>query len=346
MTTAATRKQTSRRHIPAGPVGSEKDTLTDSTKPMRTKIKAENKSKKVQQRRVGAHVVTLTNQDKIYWPAEKITKGDLVNYYNAISKYILPYLRNRPQSLRRNPNGIRDQGFFHKDAGHDTPPWVQTVSINSESTDKNIEYILCNNKATLLYLNNLGCIELNPWNSTVAKLNHPDYMVMDLDPSENNTFEQVIDTARVVKTILDQAGAPAYCKTSGATGLHIYVPLKRQYAYENVRAFAEVVASLTQQQLPGSTTVERSLSKRNGRIYLDYLQNKKGQTLASVYSARPKPGATVSTPLLWKEVKHGLLPDQFTIHNIERRLNKHGDLFSAVLKETINLKKCLKNLRV
>jgi bifunctional non-homologous end joining protein LigD len=301
------------------------------------------KGKKVN---LNGQVVTLTNQDKLYWPEDGITKGDIINYYNDISKYIMPYLKGRPQSLRRNPNGIRDKGFFHKDAGHNTPEWVDTISIESESAGKNIEYILCNNKATLLYLNNLGCIELNPWSSRTVKLDYPDYMVMDLDPSDNNTFEQIIDTARVVKEILDEAGAAAYCKTSGATGLHIYVPLKAKYIYDDIRDFAEVIATITRERLPETTTVERSLSKRKGRIYLDYLQNKKGQTLASVYSARPKPGATVSTPLLWKEVKPGLHPSEFNIFNIGKRLDKKGDLFTGVLKETINLKKCLKNLGV
>ena len=322
------------------PSASKKTKKSNAKSPAKNPLKKENKIK------VNGHVVTLSNQDKIYWPDENITKGDMIRYYNTISPYLLPYLKNRPQSLRRNPNGIKDKGFFHKDAGHDAPEWVDTISIESESADKNIEYILCNNKATLLYLNNLGCIELNPWNSRVAKLDYPDYMVMDLDPSDNNTFEQIIDTAQVVKEILDQAGAPAYCKTSGATGLHIYVPLKAKYTYEEIRGFAEIIASITEKRLPKTTTMERSLNKRKGRIYLDYLQNKKGQTLASVYSVRPKPGATVSTPLLWKEVKHGLHPSQFTIFNIEKRLNKSGDLFRGVLKEAINLKKCLKNLGV
>ena len=302
------------------------------------------KSKKEKSVTVSGHVLKLTNQDKLYWPDDNITKGDLINYYNAVSKYIIPYLKGRPQSLRRTPNGVKDQGFFHKDAGPDAPGWVDTITLPAESANREIEYILCNNKATLLYLNNLGCIELNPWNSRISKLDHPDYMVMDLDPSDNNTFGQIIDTAQVVKEILDKAGAPCYCKTSGATGLHIYVPLKARYTYDEIRDFAELIAKLTEEQLPDSTTTERSLSKRNGRIYLDYLQNKKGQTLASVYSARPKPGATVSTPLLWKEVKHGLHPSQFNILNLGARLDKVGDLFSGVLKEKIDLKKCLKNL--
>ena len=293
---------------------------------------------------INGHALKLTNQDKVYWPDKKITKGDLINYYAAVSKYILPFLKDRPQSLRRTPNGITDQGFFHKDAGHDAPEWIDTITLEAESASRKIEYILCNNKATLLYLNNLGCIELNPWNSRTKKLDYPDYMVMDLDPSDRNTFEQIIDTAKVVKEVLDKAGAPAYCKTSGATGLHIYVPLKAQYTYDEIRDFAEVVARLTEETLPQTTTTERSLNKRKGRIYLDYLQNKRGQTLASVYSVRPKPGATVSTPLLWREVKSGLHPSQFTMFNIARRIDQVGELFGGVLKEKINLKKCLKNL--
>lgn len=292
----------------------------------------------------GPHQVTISNPQKLYWPDDQISKGDLVRYYNAVSSYILPYLKDRPQSLKRNPNGIKDKGFFHKDAGKGAPEWVDTVSLEAESAHRNIEYILCNNEATLFYLNNLGCIELNPWNSRTSKLDYPDYMVIDLDPSDNNSFEDVIDTARVVKEILDKAGAPAYCKTSGATGLHIYVPMKANYTYEEVRTFAELVARLTEEKLPKLTTVERSLNKRNGRLYLDYQQNKKGQTLASVYSVRPNPGATVSTPLSWKEVRSGLHPSQFNIFNLEKRLNKTGDLFTGVLTEKISLKKCLKNL--
>lgn len=309
--------------------------------PMKTSRASKEKKKEIN---VDGHIVTLTNQDKIYWPDEGIKKGDVIKYYNAISKYILPYLKNRPQSLRRNPNGITDKGFFHKDAGDESPEWVETISLYSESASKDIEYILCNNKATLLYLNNLGCIEINPWNSRVGKLDNPDYLAIDLDPSEKNNFEQIIDAALVVKEILDEAGASAYCKTSGSRGLHIYVPLKAQYDYDKVRAFAELVAVRTQERLPKTTTVERALNKRKGRIYLDYLQNKKGQTLASVYSVRPKPGATVSAPLQWKEVKAGLHPAQFNIFNIEKRLEKVGDLFAGILKEKTNLTKCIKNL--
>jgi bifunctional non-homologous end joining protein LigD len=308
------------------------------------KVATEKQNPDTEERNIHGHLVSLTHQNKIYWPEEGITKGEVIEYYNGIHKYILPYLKDRPQSLKRNPNGIRDKGFYHKDAGDKAPEWVDTITLHSDNADKDIEYIICNSLETLLYMNNLGCIEINPWNSRKSKLDFPDYMVMDIDPSENNSFDQVIDTALVIKEILDKAEALSYCKTSGASGLHIYIPLHAAYDYDQARSFAEIIASLTVEQLPKITTIERSLNQRKGRIYVDYLQNKRGQTLASVYSVRPVEGASVSTPLEWKEVKHGLLPSDFTIHNVLDRVTKKGDLFGGVLKEKTNLKKCLKNL--
>jgi bifunctional non-homologous end joining protein LigD len=296
--------------------------------------------------KVQGHELKFTHLDKIYWPDEGITKGEVIEYYNSIHKYIIPYLKDRPQSLKRNPNGINDKGFFHKDAGDAAPDWVDSIELYSESADKEIDYIVCNNKATLLYLNNLGCIEINPWNSRTKSLDNPDYLIMDIDPSDKSTFEEVIDTAQVIKSILDKAGAASFCKTSGASGLHVYVPLGAKYDYDQARSFAEIVASLTLEQLPAITTMERSLNKRKNKIYLDYLQNKRGQTLAAVYSLRPVPGATISTPLDWKEVKHGLSPAQFTMKTLPKRLEKKGDLFKGVLMKGIDMEKCLKKLEV
>ncbi|HMV91673.1 MAG TPA: non-homologous end-joining DNA ligase, partial [Cyclobacteriaceae bacterium] len=293
---------------------------------------------------VDGHELKLTNQNKIFWPEEKYTKGDVLAYYNKVSDYILPYLIDRPQSLKRNPGGIVDKGFYHKDAGDKAPDWVKSVEIYSESGNKTIDYILCNNKATLLYLNNLGCIEINPWNSRVQKPDNPDYLIMDIDPSEKNTFNQVIDVALVIKDILDKAGCTCYCKTSGATGMHIYIPLQGRYTYDQARPFSEIIANLAQEQLSDFTTVERPLNQRKGRIYIDFLQNRRGQTLSSVYSIRPVPGASVSTPLLWKEVKHGLTPLDFTIKTIHKRLDKVGDLFANVLTDKNDLRKCIDRL--
>lgn len=293
----------------------------------------------------GRNKVTVSHPDKIYFPEDSVTKLDVVKYYVSMADYILPYLKGRPESLLRNPNGIHAKGFFHKDAAENVPPFVKSEIVHSESNNKEIDYIICNNLATLAYMNNLGCIEINPWHSTVKALDKPDYLIIDIDPSEKNSFDQVIDAALVVKEILDKAGALSFCKTSGATGLHVYVPTGKKYSFGQVKDFAYIVCMLAQEQLSDFTTLERNLKKRgNQHIYMDYLQNRKGQTIASAYSLRPKIGATVSTPLLWKEVKKGLRPGQFTIHNIKDRVKKMGDLFEGVLGKGIDLKKCLTNL--
>lgn len=293
----------------------------------------------------GRKKVRVTNLNKVFWPDEGITKGDVINYYISVSKYILPFLKNRPQSLKRNPNGIKDAGFYHKDAGDEAPSFVKSVKIHSESGNKEIDYILCNDQPTLTYLNNLGCIEINPWHSTTQNLEKPDYLVIDLDPSDGNTFNQVIETARVIHSILKKAGVDSYCKTSGATGLHIYIPTGKKYTYDQLKEFAHIICILTQEELPGFTTLIRNLKKRgNKMIYLDHLQNRRGQTISSVYSLRPKEGAPVSMPLKWTEVKPGLTPADFNIHNALKRIERNPDAFKEVLGKGIDLLKVLKKL--
>ena len=294
--------------------------------------------------RSGRHEVTISNPDKIFWPKEGYTKLDVVRYYEAVAPYILPHLKGRPLSLKRNPDGIEGSFFYHKDAGENPPPYASVCKVDSQSRNNVIDYLVCNNAAMLLHLANLGCIEMNPWNSTCKKLLYPTWMVIDIDPSPKNTFIQVIDTALAAKEVLDRLGIPAYCKTSGATGLHVYVPLHNRYSYEVVKGFGEFVAFHTQQQVPEFTTLERPLNKRKGRIYIDFLQNNKAQTLASAYSIRPVPGATVSTPLEWKEVNHRLSPQQFTFKNITQRLKRKGDLFAPVLTEKVSLEKLIRQL--
>lgn len=308
-----------------------------------TKKEAENAADRIYT--FGKTKVKVSNIDKIYFPGEGITKGDVVDYYISMADYILPYLKGRPESLLRHPNGIKGESFFQKDTTESAPAFVKNQKIYSESNDKEINYVVCDNLPTLVYLNNLGCIEMNPWHSTIKSLDKPDYLMIDIDPSQKNTFDQVIEVALTVKKILDKAGAQSFCKTSGATGMHVYVPTGKKYTFEQVKDFAYLVCMIVHEELEDFTTVERSLSKRsNKKIYLDYLQNRTGQTLASVYSLRPKPGATVSTPLLWKEVKKGLSPKQFTIHNSLKRAKNMGDIFKGVLGKGIDLKKCLKNL--
>jgi bifunctional non-homologous end joining protein LigD len=323
-----------------------KEVTFESMEKIKKSSKKDSGSKKVESElSFGKIKVPLTNLSKVFWPKEKITKGDVVNYYQSVSNYILPYLKDRPQSLFRTPNGIDKPGFFHKDAGGEAPEWVESKKIFSESNNADIDYILCNNKATLAYLNNLGCIEVNPWHSTVKALDKPDYVIIDLDPAEKNTFEQVIETALAVKDVLDRAGTKSFCKTSGATGLHIYIPMRKKYTYDQVKDFAHIICMLTNELLPDFTSLERNLKKRgNKMIYLDHLQNRKGQTIASVYSLRPKAGATVAMPLEWKEVKKGLDPKDFNIHTALKRIQKKGDLFKGVLGPGIDLAKCLKKL--
>lgn len=288
--------------------------------------------------------VPVTNRDKIFWPEEGYTKGDVIDYYNAVSKYILPYLKGRPLSLKRNPNGIQDRGFFHKDAGDDAPEWVRTEAILSESTNKDVNYIVADDKATLIYLANLGCIEMNPWHSRVGQLERPDYMLIDLDPSDKNTFDQVVETAKAVKEVCDSIGVKAFAKTSGSTGIHICVPMGAKYTYEQVNQFAEIIAMRTVELLPDFTSVERSIKKRGQMIYVDYMQNNIAQTVAAPYSLRPKPHATVSAPLDWKEVRKGLDMQRFNIRTMLKRIEAKGDLFKPVLGRGINMEAALKKL--
>ncbi|HEY0976290.1 MAG TPA: DNA ligase D [Flavobacteriales bacterium] len=283
--------------------------------------------------RSGRNTVQLTNLNKVFWPKEGYTKGDVLAYYERMHPVLLPHLKDRPQSLFRTPNGIDGLGFFQKDAGGSAPPWVPSVKVKSESRGgAPIDYILCNDLGTLLYLVNLGCIEMNPWSSRKQHLLKPDHLVMDLDPSDGNTFDHVIEAALAVKTVLDRIGVEGYCKTSGSSGLHIMIPTGGRYTYTQLAPVAKGIMQVVQELLPGTTTLERSLAKRaKGKIYLDHLQNRKGQTIASVYSLRPKPGAPVSTPLSWKEVKPGLDRLAFNIDTVPRRVERLGDLFAPVL---------------
>lgn len=298
-----------------------------------------------EEKKIGKHTVKLTNQNKVYFPESGITKGDVVEYYQSVAKYILPHLKNRPQSLNRFPNGIKGLSFYHKDAGDSAPDWIEKVTIFSESNEKDIQYLVCNTAADMAYLNNLGCIDLNPWNSSINHLESPDWLALDLDPSEGNTFEDVIEVALATKQVLDQVKIDGYCKTSGSSGIHIFIPMQGKYDYDQVKNFAHLLMQKVQKLVPEITTLERSLKKREkNEIYLDYLQNRGGQTLASVYSIRPKPGAPVSMPLNWDEVKPGLKPIDFNIHNALERIRKNGDLFKPVLGKGIDMLKALKNL--
>ncbi len=287
--------------------------------------------------------VPLSNLEKVYWPDAGYTKYDLIDYYLNISETILPYLVNRPQNLHRHPNGISKPSFYQKD-NETLPDWVETVKIYSESSKKEIDYLLCQNEATLLYMANLGCIEINPWNSTIQNLEHPTYTVIDLDPSSKNTFEQVIEVALAAKEVLDLAKIKGFCKTSGSSGLHIYLPLDGKYSYEEARDFTKLLCYYIQEKLPKLTSMERAVKNRKDKIYLDYLQNRRGQTLAAPYCVRPKVGAPVSAPLSWKEVKPGLKILDYTIKTMPDRIKAMGEWFKPVLGKGIDMGKAIENL--
>ncbi len=294
--------------------------------------------------KVGKTTLHLTNQNKIYFPEDQITKGDIIKYYAQVADYMLPYLKDRPQSMNRFPNGISGQSFYQKDV--DTakiPSWLKTEQIHSESNKDYIDYLICNDAATLLYMINLGCIDINPWNSTIKNIENPDWAVIDIDP-EVDDFKKVVQTALTVKEIMDALDSSCYCKTSGATGLHVYIPLGAKYVYDSVKIFAELIANKVHERLPDTTSLERSIKKRNHKIYIDYLQNRQGQTIAAPYAVRPKPGATVSTPLEWSEVNDTLSPSQFTIKNVPLRLKEKGDVWKPVLGKGVDLEKILNKM--
>ncbi|MFP3596961.1 DNA ligase D [Chryseobacterium sp. SIMBA_029] len=297
-----------------------------------------NPTDKTQVRKINKQELKFTNLDKIFWPKDGITKRDLINYYYQVAPFILPYLKDRPQSMNRFPDGIEGEGFYYKDVSGKAPGWVETYLYTSDSDDRERKYLVGKDEATLLYMANLGCIEMNPWNSTVKKPDHPTFCIIDLDP-DKNSFDQVIEAAQVTKQILDDMGVPSYCKTSGSTGLHIYIPFGNKYSYEQSKEFARIVVTLINRELPKYTTLERQISNRKGKMYLDFLQNRPHATIACAYSVRPKPGATVSMPLEWDEVKKGLKMSDFNIDNALERLQSNGDIFKAVLGKGIDLEK-------
>jgi bifunctional non-homologous end joining protein LigD len=287
--------------------------------------------------------VEFSNLDKIFWPKEKITKGDVVAYYDKIADYILPYLKDRPESLRRTPDGIKSEGFFQKNVAGTVPKWITTKKIKSESAETAVEWLLCQDKETLLFLANYGCIEMNPWSSRVGSLDNPDYIIFDLDP-KGAPIKNIVATALKVKEILDSLKVPAYIKTSGGNGLHVFIPVKPKYTYEQTREFSHLVSQMVHRDLPKITSLERMPAKRKGKVYLDFLQNGKGKTMASIYSLRPREGAGVSTPLAWEEINDGLDLKKFNIHTVPERLGQKGDLWENFTHDAIDLKKLLDNL--
>jgi bifunctional non-homologous end joining protein LigD len=309
-----------------------------NTKPM---LDPNEESQTIQ---IAGHELTVNHLSKIFWPKEKYTKRDLLNYYAAIAPYILPYLKDRPQSLNRHPNGIAAPGFYQKNVSGKVPDWIETFPYHSAEDPEDKEFLVCKDEASLLYMISLGCIEVNPWSSRVNAPDNPDWCIIDLDPDKKTPFDKVIEAAQVTRQVLEAAGVQSWCKTSGSTGLHVYFPLGAKYSYEHSKEFARLVVQLVNAQIPDFTTVERTVSARKDRMYLDFLQNRPQATIAAPYSVRPKPGATVSAPLHWKEVKKGLSMQDFTIKTMPDRIKSEGDLFKPVLGKGIDMQKALSKL--
>jgi bifunctional non-homologous end joining protein LigD len=288
--------------------------------------------------------VQLTNLKKIYWPAERLTKGDLIEYYRAAARWILPYLRNRPLVMTRFPDGIEGKQFYQKDAPEFAPAWLRTHPIWSEESQRTVKYFVCDDEDALLYIANLGCIPIHVWASSVGSLEQCDWCVIDLDPKEA-PFSDVIRCAQTLHRLCEQVGLPHYVKTTGKTGLHILVPLARLCTYEQSRMLGELLARVMLREVGDVATITRHVTKRGDKVYLDYLQNRHGQTIVAPFSVRPLPGATVSMPLLWEEVVDGLNPKDFTIRNAIERMERLGaDPVAPVLHEVPDLAGALARL--
>jgi bifunctional non-homologous end joining protein LigD len=283
----------------------------------------------------------FTNLNKLYYPRDGITKRDLINYYDAVAHLILPYLRNRPLSLKRYPDGIEGPFFFQKDIDEKYPDWLRLEPIHSEHRNAPIRYVVADDRATLLYLANLGCIDHNPWMSRAGSIEHPDFVLVDLD-AQQCPFDKIVEAALLVKSILDRLGLEGYPKTTGGDGMHVYIPLEPRYSYEETRGFAEILAHLSSAAKPDLFTTPRSVSKRRkGRVYFDYQQNSSSKTISAPYVLRAYPGAPVATPLDWSEVRPGLSPGEFNIRTAVERFSRKGDLFRGVLDHPQSLEKAL-----
>ena len=305
--------------------------------PVSTALKKKESSGDVNVK-VGREVVPLTNLDRVYWPDEGFTKADLIRYYDEVSEYILPYLKDRPLIMKRYPAGIGGQSFHQHDV-NEAPEFVRTVRHRATEDGHEVDYIVGGDRATNLYMANLGAVERHPWHSRVENLEHPDWFVFDLDPGAGVPSETICEVAVAVRDVLERVGLKSYAKTSGSRGIHVYVPVKAIYSYEEVAELAAQVATVVAREKAEAATVERSLAKRKrGQIYVDHMQNARGKSVVAPYSVRPKPGAPVSAPLEWQEVERKkITPRQFDITNIGRRLARKGDLFRAVLTKRQSL---------
>lgn len=293
--------------------------------------------------KVGKRSLTLTNESRILFPKSRITKGDLISYYAAIAPVMLPYIKNHLITMVRYPSGIDEEGFYQKDAGTYFPDWITTQRVKKEGGF--VDYVVCNDAATLIYLANLACITPHIWLSQYTKLDYPDRMIFDLDPSQGVTFSAVRKAALVLHEILQDLGLHSFVMTTGSRGLHVVVPLKRLAPFEYVREFARDVAQWMVQHDEKNLTLEMRKNKRGARIFVDYLRNGFGATAVAPYAVRPHEKAPVATPLEWHEVKNSKLSSQqYTIKTIHKRIAKMGDPWEHMMKQASSLKAARKKL--
>ncbi len=283
-----------------------------------------------------SHTVRLSNIDKPFFP-DGTTKGDVIEFYAGVAEVLLPHLEGRPISMSRYPDGIDGPSFYEKRAPGHQPEWMRTGTVDSESMGGEIDFLLAEDRPSLMWFANMGCIEVHPFHSRVADLDHPDYAIFDLDPAAGSQWDQVVTATSMVKTMLDALGLDGYPKLSGSTGMHVYVPLARgAHDYARVRRFVAAVGDLMAKANPADITVDWKIPNRAGKVFVDANRNASGQTIASVYSVRPRPGAPVSAPIDWDEVAE-LHNGDITIRNIGRRLSEKGDVFAPVLRSSQRL---------
>lgn len=292
--------------------------------------------------RVGQREVQLTHLDKLYWPDDGYTKRDLIDYYYNVAPYLLPHLEGRPLSLVRFPGGTGSAGFYQKDAPLGMPDWVRLVPVMSKEKEGYVNFILCDTVETLVWMANSGAVEVNPWLSRYRSLDYPDFAVFDIDPSEGSTWEDVKVVANMVKSLLDQWRLAGFPKVSGATGVHIYVPIEPRYTYKETQAFVKHGAQFIHQAYPEKVTLERKVKERAGRVYIDYPQNARGQTIGSVYGVRATPRAPVSMPITWDELDR-VTPQTWNIKTAVSRLRQIGDLFLPVISTKQNIDSILQS---
>ena len=297
----------------------------------------------------GKHILKLSNLDKVFWPDEGITKGDLLRYYQRIAPVLVPHLADRPFTMKRYPNGIAGEFFFQKDAPSHMPDWIPRfralVSTREKPRQKKwVNFPLANDELALLWMINMGCIDLNTWYSRIDKPDRPDFVLFDLDPAKDAGFAETVEVALLVKAALDALGLESFPKTSGSDGMHVLVPVERRHTYDDTREFAEIIAGALARTNRGLVTTEWTKAKRRG-VLIDSNQNGEGKTIASVYSVRPHPGAPVSTPLRWDEVNEKLNPSIYSMEVVLDRVDRFGDLYEGVLKTKQRLDRALASLR-